>query len=59
MEKIVIVVKGGMIRNVYGSGTHEYDVEVIDLDLDLAAPAVVEDAMKRLQSVEQHLCEIY
>lgn len=59
MEKIVVVVKGGMVQNVYGSSTHKFDVEVIDLDLDLAEPDVIEAENARLQTVEQHLCKIY
>lgn len=59
MDKIVVVVKGGMVQSVYGSCPHKFDVEVIDLDLDLAAPSVVETEEARLQTVEQYLCKIY
>lgn len=59
LEKIVVVVKGGMVQNVYGSCPNKFDVEVIDLDLDGAEPAVVEAEKARLQTIEQHLCKIY
>lgn len=59
MDKIVVVVKGGMVQNVYGSCPYKFDVEVIDLDLDGAEPAVIEAADERLQTVEQFLCKIY
>lgn len=59
MEKIVVVVKGGMVQDVYGPCPHKFDVEVIDLDLDGAELAAVEAAEERLQTVEQFLCKIY
>ena len=45
MEKIVSVVKGGMVRDVYGPCPHKFDV--------------IEAAEERLQTVEQFLCKIY
>lgn len=59
MDKIVIVVKGGMVQNVYGPCPHKFDVEVIDLDLEGVEPAVIEAEKARLQTVEQYLCKIY
>lgn len=59
MDKIVVVVKGGMVQNLYGPCPHKFDVEVIDLDLDWAEPSVVEAEEARLQTVEQNLCKIY
>ncbi len=59
MDKIVVIVKGGMVQDVYGPCPYKFDVEVIDLDLDGAEPAVIEEADERLQTVEQSLCKIY
>ena len=33
MEKVLIVVKGGMVQSVYGS-SKDVDVEVLDLDTE-------------------------
>lgn len=58
MDKIAIVVKGGMVQEVYGtSNLYQTDIEIIDLDLDGAASEVEADTLERLQSVEQHLCK--
>lgn len=59
MEKIVVVVKEGLVSNVYGPDPHKFDVEVIDLDLDWAEPSVVAAEEARLKVVEQCLCKIY
>lgn len=60
MDKIAIVVKGGMVQEVYGtSSLYQTDIEIIDLDLDGATPEVEQDTLDRLQTVEQHLCKLY
>ena len=57
MEKIVIVVKGGMVQTVYGNCPNRYDVEILDLDTtDPDEECVSSD---RLQVIEQHLSKIY
>ena len=55
MDKIVIVVKKGMVQNVYGPCPNKFDVEIIDLDLEREAPAVAEEAEARVQIIEQYL----
>ena len=60
MDKIAIVVKGGMVQEVYGtSSLYQTDIAIIDLDLDGAAPEVEQDTLGRLQTVGQHLCKLY
>ena len=60
MDKIAIVVKGGMVQEVYGSNSlYQTDIEIIDLDLDGASPEVEQDTLDRLQVAEQHLCKLY
>lgn len=60
MNKVAIVIKGGLVESVYGSSSlHLTDIEIIDLDLDGAAPEVEQDTLERLQTVEQHLCKLY
>lgn len=59
MEKIVVVIKNGMVQNVYAQHPSKYDVEIIDLDLENESPEMVDIAEERLQSVESNLCKIY
>ena len=60
MDKIAIVVKGGMVQEVYGtSSLYQTDIEIIDLDFDGAAPEVEQNTLERLRTVEQHLCKLY
>ena len=57
MEKIVIVVKGGMVQNIYGTpNLIQSDVEVIDLDTTDADEERF--FLDRLQAVEQYLCKL-
>lgn len=58
MEKIVIVVKGGMVQDVYGTlELYQSDVEIIDLDTtDLEEERV---SLDRLRVVEQYLCKLH
>ncbi len=58
MEKIVIVVKGGMVQDVYGtSNLFQSDVEIIDLDA--TDPDEERASLDRLQNVEQYLCKLH
>ncbi len=60
MDKIAIVVKGGMVQEVYGSSSlYQTVIEIIDLDLDGTAPEVEKDTYERLQAAEQHLYKLY
>ncbi len=57
MEKIVIVVKGGMVQNIYGTpNLIQSDVEVIDLDTTDADEERF--FLDQLQTVEQYLCKL-
>ena len=52
-EKIVIVVKGGMVENVFAKSPNQYDVEILDLDVqDEEELRATED---RLSTIEQYL----
>lgn len=58
MEKIAIVVRGGMIEKVYCTpALHQTDVEIIDLDTTI--PDEEQAALNRLQEVQQFLYELY
>ena len=57
MDKLVIVVKGGIVHSVYGSCPCQFEVEVIDLDQTDAD--ALDAAESRLNTVQQHLCEMY
>ncbi len=60
MDKIAIVVKGGMVQEVYGSSSlYQTVIEIIDLDLDGTAPEVEKDTYERLQAAEQYLYKLY
>ena len=58
MEKILIVVKGGIVQDVYGTpDLYQTDVEIIDLDTtDSDEESVYLD---RLQTLQQHLCKLF
>ena len=52
-EKLVIVVRGGMIENVFAKNPNQFDVEILDLDVqDEEELRVNED---RLTTIEQYL----
>lgn len=57
MEKIVVVVKDGMVREVYGPWPNKFDVEVIDLDT--TDPDEERILWEKLQVAQQHLTKIY
>ena len=58
MDKIVIVVKGGMIQEVYGPRPNAFEIEIIDLDIDYAGPKALRQAERRLRKARQHLCRM-
>lgn len=57
MDKIVIVVKDGMVREAYGPCSNKFDVEV--LDLDTTDPDEERVLWEGLQVIQQHLIKIY
>ncbi|MBQ9839843.1 MAG: hypothetical protein IJO56_10205 [Oscillospiraceae bacterium] len=57
MEKVVIIVKDGLIEAVYGNCPNRYDVEI--LNLDTTDPDVERVSLERLQVIEQYLSKIY
>lgn len=57
MEKIVIIVKGGIIQDVYGTpDMYQTDVEIIDHDT--TDPDEESVYLDRLQTLQQHLCKL-
>lgn len=59
MDRVVVVVKGGMVQELYASHTCNAEVEIIDLDLDQADTQTVKDAEIHLQTVQNQLSKIY
>lgn len=57
MEKIAIVVKGGMVQDVYGT-PNLYQTEVEIIDLDTTDPNEEQASQDRLQVVQQYLCKL-
>ena len=54
-EKLVIVVRGGMIESVFAKNTNQFDVEILDFDVqDEDELRVNED---RLTTIEQYLAK--
>lgn len=54
-EKLVIVVRGGMIESVFAKNPNQFDVEILDLDVqDEDELRVNED---RLATIEQYLAK--
>ena len=58
MEKLVIVIEDGLVRNVYGSRPNLAKLEVIDLDFNGSEPEVEEIILKHLKKVEQEMIEL-
>lgn len=56
-RKIVVVVKDGMVQSVYVDHPHDYDVEVIDLDIQ--DEAEFNAAQERLDTIEKCLVNVY
>ena len=54
-EKLVIVVRGGMIESVFSKNPNQFDVEILDFDVqDEDELRVNED---RLTTIEQYLAK--
>ena len=54
-EKLVIVVRGGMVESVFAKNPNQFDVEILDFDVqDEDELRVTED---RLATVEQYLAK--
>ena len=54
-EKLVIVVRGGMIESVFSKNPNQFNVEILDLDVqDEDELRVNED---RLTTIEQYLAK--
>ena len=54
-EKLVIVVRGGMIESVFAKNPNQFDVEILDLDVqDEEEFRANED---RLTTIEQYLAK--
>ena len=54
-EKLVIVVHGGMVESVFAENPNQFDVEILDLDVqDEEEFRVNED---RLTTIEQYLAK--
>lgn len=52
-DKLVIVVRGGLVESVYAQNSYQFDVEVIDLDVQDETELRVNE--ERLTTVEQYL----
>lgn len=57
MEKIAVVVKGGMVQDVYTT-PNLYQTEVEIIDLDTTDPDEERASKDRLQVVQQYLCKL-
>ena len=57
MDKIAVVIKGGMVCDIYGSSPNRTEVEIIDLDT--TNPDEERVLRERLQVVQQYLAKIY
>ena len=59
VDKVVIVVKDGMVREVFESSPYKFDAEILDMDFNGADPDAERTAQDRLQAVRQYLSKIY
>ena len=57
MDKVVIVVKDGMVQEVFGPCPYKFEVEI--LDFNGADPDAETAAQDRLQTIQQYLSKIY
>ncbi len=57
MDKLVVVVKDGMVREVYSPYPNKFDVEIIDLDT--TDPDEERIFWESLQAIQQYLAKIY
>jgi hypothetical protein len=59
LDKVVIVVKEGMVQEVFGPCPYKFEVEILDMDFSGADPDAERTAQDRPQAVRQYLCKIY
>lgn len=59
MDKVVVVVKDGMVQEVFGACPYKFEVEILDMDFNGADPNAEIAAQERLQTVRQYLSKIY
>ena len=59
MDKVVIVVKDGMVQEVFGPYPYKFEVEILDMDFNVADPDAEIAAQDRLQTIQQYLSKIY
>lgn len=59
MDKVVIVVKDGMVQEVFGPCPYKFEVEILDMDFNGADPDAETAAQDRLQTIQQYLSKIY
>lgn len=59
MDKVVIVVKDGMVQEVFGPYPYKFEVEILDMDFIGADPDAENAAQDRLQTIQQYLSKIY
>ena len=54
-EKLVIVVRGGMVESVFAKNPNQFDVEILDLDVQDEEELRVNE--NRLTTMEQYLAK--
>ena len=54
-EKLVIVVRGGMIESVFAKNPNQFDVEILDLDVQNEEEFRANE--DRLTTIEQYLAK--
>ena len=54
-EKIVIVVHGGMVEDVFAENPNQFDVEILDFDVQDEDELRINE--ERLRTVEQYLAK--
>ena len=54
-EKLVIVVRGGMIESVFAKNPNQFDVEILDFDVQDEDELRVNE--ERLTTIEQYLAK--
>ena len=59
MDKVVIVVKDGMVQEVFGPYPYKFEVEILYMDFSGADPDAENAAQDRLQTIQQYLSKIY
>ena len=56
---LVIVVKNGMVQEVYSPKPRRTEIEIIDLDFNGSNEDAEYDALERLNEVRQNLYKLY